>query len=238
MPKSLANLRAIVFDEDNTLLDYSAMKIASIHAAADAMVEAGLGLTVEEATERINGVYKKRGAEYQKVFDYLLKSLDMDANQRIFNKIKFLGIAAYKRAKQMHLKPYPDIPLVLEKLNLMKYDLALISDAPPEQAWSRLCETDLAKYFRIDYIYMGMGKKASGAPFWALMGEHHYKPQELMMIGDNPKADIKPANELGIITAIVKYGQVFPISKRDKMQTPDYWLFSLWDLIPLLENAK
>jgi FMN phosphatase YigB (HAD superfamily) len=69
------------------------------------------------------------------------------------------------------------------------------------------------------------------------MKEHGYVPSELLMVGDNPQTDIKPANELGIITAMVKYGQVFPIDSNDRFQFPDYYLKSLWELVDLLKKA-
>lgn len=236
MTKSLAKLKSIIFDLDQTLIDWRRGKEACINASAQAMVDAGLRLPVENTKKRINEIYKRKGYEYQRVFDDLLNSLNVNLNDRI--KIKAAGVVAYKEAKREHLVVYPDIPFALEELKEMGYILALISDAPPFQGWTRLFELGLVKYFQDDHIYIGKGTKISKKPFKILMEEHNYSPHELLMVGDDPKRDIKPANELGIVTALTKYGQVFPIDKKDPLQKPDYILHSLWELIDLLKEAK
>jgi beta-phosphoglucomutase-like phosphatase (HAD superfamily) len=50
-------IKAIVFDLDNTLVDFMAMKRQAIDAAIDAMLDAGLDLTREEVKSRIDAIY-------------------------------------------------------------------------------------------------------------------------------------------------------------------------------------
>ncbi len=65
-------IKAIVFDLDNTLVDFMAMKQQAINAAIRAMIDAGLPLTFDQAQKKIDHIYQERGIEFQKVFDTLL----------------------------------------------------------------------------------------------------------------------------------------------------------------------
>src|SRR5439155_20992415 len=67
-------IRAIVFDLDNTLVDFMKMKSDAVEAAIDGMIDAGLGLPREAVKARIDPIYQAHGLEYQRVFDALLES--------------------------------------------------------------------------------------------------------------------------------------------------------------------
>ena len=73
-------LKAIVFDLDNTLVDFMGMKTRAVDAAIDAMVDAGIGLDRDEVKSRIDAIYKVRGIEYQQVLYTRLFSMVL-ANQ-------------------------------------------------------------------------------------------------------------------------------------------------------------
>ena len=92
-------IKAVIFDLDNTLVDFMSMKRQAVTAAITAMIDAGLGLTVPEAEERIDAIYKERGIEFQNVFDQLL----YDVFQKVDYKILSAGIIAYRRAREARL---------------------------------------------------------------------------------------------------------------------------------------
>jgi len=45
-------IKAVLFDLDNTLVDFMKMKEMAVEGAVDAMIDAGLNLTKEEAIEK------------------------------------------------------------------------------------------------------------------------------------------------------------------------------------------
>ena len=61
-------IRAVIFDLDNTLIDFVRMKDEAIRAAADAMVDAGLEMSGEEAVEGIEEIYRESVAETQRTY--------------------------------------------------------------------------------------------------------------------------------------------------------------------------
>ena len=58
-------IKAVVFDLDNTLVDFMKMKRRAIEEAIPAMVDAGLEITPGVADKIIDEIYKEQGIEYQ-----------------------------------------------------------------------------------------------------------------------------------------------------------------------------
>ncbi|CUS90837.1 hypothetical protein JGI13_01900 [Candidatus Kryptonium thompsonii] len=61
-------IKAVIFDLDNTLVDFMTMKKQAIESAINAMIDAGLKISPEEAKQRIDRIYREKGIEYQQVF--------------------------------------------------------------------------------------------------------------------------------------------------------------------------
>ena len=51
-------IKAIIFDIDNTLLDFMTMKSNAINAAVDGMIANGLDIEKEKAVKQIFDIYK------------------------------------------------------------------------------------------------------------------------------------------------------------------------------------
>src|SRR3972149_3198138 len=104
-------IKAVIFDLDNTLVDFMAMKRQAVDAAINAMIDAGLQLSSEEAKDRIDKIYKEKGIEFQNVFDQLL----YDVFKKVDYKILSAGVIAYRRAREAALVPYPHIYMTLHQ---------------------------------------------------------------------------------------------------------------------------
>ena len=62
-------IQAVIFDLDNTLLDFMNMKIKAVESAVNGMIEAGLHMEKDRAKKTIIKIYEEKGWEYQEVFD-------------------------------------------------------------------------------------------------------------------------------------------------------------------------
>ena len=49
-------IKAVIFDLDNTLVDFMTMKKQAIESAINAMIDAGLKISPEEAKQRIDRI--------------------------------------------------------------------------------------------------------------------------------------------------------------------------------------
>ena len=89
-------IKAVIFDLDNTLLDFIKMKQNAVRAAVSAMQEAGLNLNTEKSYKDIFSLYEEIGWENQKIFnEYLTKTLGYVDN-------KFLALDSLEFRKHLN----------------------------------------------------------------------------------------------------------------------------------------
>jgi len=199
-------IKAVIFDLDNTLVDFMGMKRQAIAAAIQSMIDAGLGLSPAAVQERINAIYKERGIEFQNVFDQLL----YDVFQKVDYKILSAGIVAYRRAREAALVSYPHVNMTLLALLKRGIKLAVVSDAPSREAWLRLCYLNLQHVFDVVVTFEDTGQYKPGpAPFLRALSGLGVQAHETLMIGDWPERDVVGAATVGITTVFARYGDTF-----------------------------
>jgi putative hydrolase of the HAD superfamily len=199
-------IKAIIFDLDNTLVDFMAMKRQSIDAAIRSMIDAGLLLSFDEARQRIDAIYKERGIEFQNVFDKLL----YDVFKKVDYKILSAGIIAYRRAREAALVAYPHVYITLMKLLKMGLKLAVVSDAPAREAWLRLCYLNFHHIFdQVITFDDTRQRKPHEAPFRKALKLLEVTPAEALMVGDWPERDVVGAAKIGMKTVFARYGDTF-----------------------------
>lgn len=227
MPK----IKAIIFDLDNTLVDFMKMKEVAIDAAADAMIDAGLPMKKKEAYERIFSVYKEKGIEYQQVLDSFL----IQAFGKIDMKILAAGIIAYRRARESVLVSYPRVTITLLELLKRGLKLAVVSDAPRLQAWLRLYGLNIHNYFDVVVTYEDTNKRKPDAePFRKSLELLKLAPDEVIMVGDWPERDIVGAKPLGMKTVFARYGDTF----GTKQSGADWDIDDIYELVKIVDNEN
>ena len=199
-------IKAIIFDLDNTLLDFVKMKQFSVKAAITAMNEAGLEVDEKKAYDDIFDLYSERGWENQQVFDdYLNQTVG-----GVSNKILAAGIVSYRRAREATLLVYPNVNKTIIQLIKMGINLAVVSDAPSREAWMRLYYLNLHHVFDPVLTFDDTGvRKPSPKPFQMALDYLKIKPNEAIMIGDWPERDVVGAKEIGMKTIFARYGDTF-----------------------------
>lgn len=202
----MSAIKAVIFDLDNTLVDFMAMKRQAVDAAIGAMMDAGLNLTFDQMKTHIDAIYKEQGIEYQQVFDQLLQELLGKVDMRILSA----GIIAYRRAREAALKPYPHVTATLIELNRKQIKLAIVSDAPAREAWLRLCFVNYHHFFNHVVTYDDSGeRKPSPKPFLMALDMLGVQPSEAIMVGDWADRDMVGARNVGMKTAFAAYGDSF-----------------------------
>jgi putative hydrolase of the HAD superfamily len=199
-------IKAVVFDLDNTLVDFMAMKRQAIDAAISAMVDAGLNLPVDEVKARIEAIYKEWGIEFQNVFDQLL----YDVFRKVDYKILSAGIIAYRRAREAALVPYPHVYMTMVELLKRGMKLAVVSDAPAREAWLRLCYLNFHHIFDAVVTFDDSGeRKPSPVPFRKVLELLNVRPEQSLMVGDWAERDMIGAANIGMKTVFARYGDTF-----------------------------
>ena len=199
-------IKAIIFDLDNTLLDFMKMKQFAVKAAITAMNEAGLNSNEDQAYKDIFKLYETNGWENQQVFDdYLIQKFG-----KVSHKILAAGIVSYRRAREATLLVYPNVNKTLIELIKMGIKLAVVSDAPSREAWMRLYYLNLHHVFDPVLTYDDSGAhKPSPKPFQMALNNLNVNSDEALMIGDWPDRDVVGASQIGMKTIFARYGDTF-----------------------------
>jgi putative hydrolase of the HAD superfamily len=199
-------IRAVIFDLDNTLIDFMRMKDAAVRAAADAMVDAGLPMPAEEAVRGIEAVYQEKGIEYQQVFDDFLAHALGEVDWEILAS----GVLAYRRIREAHLVLYPHANRTLVELAKLGIKLAVVSDAPRREAWLRLVALGIHHLFDYVITFDDTGRhKPDPAPFQRALELLEVAPEEALMVGDWAERDVVGAGQVGMQTVFARYGDIF-----------------------------
>ncbi|MDI6780055.1 MAG: TIGR02253 family HAD-type hydrolase [Bacteroidota bacterium] len=224
-------IRAVVFDLDNTLVDFMAMKRLAIDAAVNSMIDAGLQLPKAEVHSRIDAIYKERGMEFQSVFDQLM----YDIFQKVDYKILSAGIIAYRRAREAALVPYPHVYLTLIELTKLGMKLAVVSDAPSREAWLRLCYLNLHHIFDCIVTFDDTGeRKPSPVPFQKVLDALGVNGSEALMVGDWAERDVVGAAKVGMKTVFARYGDTFGTLNSGA----DYEIDDVQELIEIVQSEN
>ena len=199
-------IKGVVFDLDNTLLDFMKMKEFAVKAAIKGMIEAGLKVNEDKSYIEINSIYEEFGWENQKVFDVFLEK----TIGHVDNKFLAAGIVAYRRAREANLMAYPNVNKTLLSLSKFGIKLGVVSDAPSREAWMRIYYLNLYHYFDVVITYDDSGeRKPSPKPFQLALDGMGLRPEETIMIGDWPERDVVGAQQIGMKTAFARYGDTF-----------------------------
>ncbi len=219
-------IKAVLFDLDNTLIDFLKMKKHSCSAAIDAMIGAGLKVRHEKAIKVLFELYDKYGLEEKTIFQKFLKKLA----GKIDYKILANGIVAYRRVRSGFLEPYPNVDYVLLKLKGRGIKLGIVTDAPKLKAWIRLAAMKLSNYFDVVVTFEDTKRlKPSKMPFEAALRQLKLKPSECLMVGDWPERDIKGAKAIGMQTCFARYG-----NPNVKKSYADYEIFNIKELLDIV----
>jgi putative hydrolase of the HAD superfamily len=199
-------IKAIIFDLDNTLMDFIRMKRVAVDAAVDAMIDAGLKIPKAEMIDKIYEVYNKEGIEDQQIFNKVLA----DKQGQIDYRVLAAGIIGYRRAKEGSMALYPHVHSTLMELAKMGIKMAIISDAPRMAAWLRISALGVQHYFDYVVSFDDTGeRKPSSRPFLKALELLNLEPEEVLMVGDWAERDVVGAKRMNIRTIFARYGDIF-----------------------------
>jgi len=228
-------LGAVAFDLDGTLADFVRFKRIATDQAALAMVDAGLAMPPALAMERLWEAYRAAGLDGDQGFDRFLQDTVGHAEPRLLAA----AIQAYLRAKDAALEPYPRTTDTLVALVRRGLRLAVITDAERRKALQRLAALRLLPFFdNIITLDDTLSGKADDQPYRMLLRQLDLPPRSVLMVGDNPARDVRPARTAGLWTALARYGaqpQYLTALPEDR---PDFTLERIEDLVRVVDHLQ
>jgi len=228
----MAEIKAIFFDLDNTLIDFKKMKESSCMAAAQAMADAGLEMDVDEAYAKLMEVYLDIGIESDEAFTKFLESVG-----QFDHKILAAAINAYLKEKDGFIKSYDNVDAVLDGLKKKGIMLAVVTDAPKTKAFQRLYAMEITNYFEFVVGFEDTGEfKDSGLPLKLALEKiteivPGIRSEEIMMVGDSLTRDVESAQKIGFVAVHAKYGHAW---EEESDAKPDHSLDDISDILKIV----
>jgi putative hydrolase of the HAD superfamily len=232
-------IRAVLFDLDNTLIDFMTMKRKSCEAAVDAMISAGLRMPKRRAMEMVYEIYEQQGMEYNRIFQDMLEKVLGKVDYRMLAE----GIVAYRRAQVVYMRTYPEAKRILAALKAKGIKLGIVSDALSVNGWIRLVELGIQDFFDVVITLHDTGeKKPSPAPFKKAIDALGVGAGDVLFVGDWVERDIAGAKAMGMKTAFARYGAFVRVGKsgrtkrfRPETSGADYDLDGLTELLGIVK---
>ncbi len=229
------SIKAVVFDLDDTLYDCSGTLLeASRQRAAQALVDAGLPMTVDQALELQAQLAEQYGPHFL-VFDEIARRYDLsqEAVDRAFR--------AYNRDEVEAIEPFPDVLPTLAYLREEGILCFLLTSGIHRRQSSKIERLGLEDAFDEVVINdVDRGGLMSECMRY-LMDKHHLRPEETMIVGDRPQEEIRVGNDLGMLTVQMMHGRFSEFEPRDEGERPQVHIariFQVPTLVSLINMGK
>ncbi len=207
-----SKVKAVIFDLDNTLVDFVEAKIKACKAVVERL---GFG----DADELLHYFLRwKHGFEsHENIADYL-------KDKGIYSEELYRECCEiYDRVKLENITLYPGIKEVLSSLKQRGIKLAVVTDAENGHAISRLKKAGLEKYFDV-VISADMTGKRKPEPDSLLLAlkKLGVKAEEAAIVGDSLRRDIEAGKRLGMLTVYAAYGDRNFFESREGKEKADF----------------
>jgi putative hydrolase of the HAD superfamily len=188
-------IKAVFFDIDDTLYDTSGFAKLARKAALNAMIDAGLPLSNDEAYILLRKIIKEKGSNYDRHFNVLTK--------RVFGEEKHLlialGMITYHNVKFALLRLFPETMATLIHLKAQGYHMGVISNGITIKQYEKLVRLGLHHFFDSVITSQEAGvEKPDKAIFEMAMDRMGCKAENSVMIGNSFNDDILGAINAGM----------------------------------------
>jgi putative hydrolase of the HAD superfamily len=202
---------AVFFDVDDTLFSTSEFAERARAASVSAMIKVGLALDPETLLQELHEVVSEFTSNYDHHFDQLLRRIPKRHYKGV-NPVMIIaaGVAAYHDTKLRELAPFPDAVSLLRWLasipNLVR---GVITSGLMVKQAEKLIRLGVYPFLSPTAIFISdqIGiNKPNPKLYRRACSDLNLKPSRCVYVGDRPRSDIDPPNQLGMVTVQLKRG--------------------------------
>lgn len=231
-------LDALFFDIDDTLFSTSVFADKARRAAIDAMINAGLRTTPAECMRELDEVIAEFSSNYGGHFDKVIHRLPDEASKGLNPAILVAaGVVAYHETKWKELKVYNDVYEVLQWLSGTNIVRGIISLGWTVKQAEKVIRLKIYEFLTPSAIYftdqIGVNKP-NPKLYQRVLDDLGFTADRVMYVGDNPRHDIDPCNDLGMIT--IRNRRSGRYAKAEGRTNADYEIRDFYELRKILES--
>ena len=235
-------IKAVLFDLDNTLYDYSTPHEKALNAT---YLE--LKKSIKISKVRFKYLFKISKAEIKRelsgtasahnrvlYFQRLIEKTHNTVDSEIILKL----YDAYWNSFLKNMKPFEETLKTLKEIKKRGLGIAIVSDMTTHIQLKKLKKLGISKY--VDFLITSEesgSEKPHSIMFLLALNKLKVSPQNAIMVGDNPVADIEGANSVGLYSVLIKYGHLAKKHKED-YQKPNTIIREISEVLNILEELK
>ena len=234
----MTDLRAVLFDIDDTLCATTEFARRARLNAVRAMLAAGLLSDEQTVLAELAEVISEFSSNYEHHFDKLLLRLPPAAHEHLNRALVVAaGVAAYHDTKFQELEPFEGVHQLFADLGVAGVRVGIITHGWTVKQAEKLVRLGLVGFLDPQAIFISdqVGiSKPNPKLYSTALRSLGLTPAESMYVGDNPAHDIAPPKSLGMVTVWARAAAKHqPEGAADK---PDHTIDSFADLRAILRQ--
>ncbi|MBV6519489.1 MAG: hypothetical protein DCC43_02905 [Candidatus Brocadia sp.] len=221
------NVKALIFDLDDTLYDCSGTLVLQGRKHAAKMIARLIHCSEEEAYHlqmKMEEQYGTNANIYEKIVAmHYLPNACVNALWEEFIHIDIVGIALF-----------PGVIETLKQLKAQGYKLILVTSGEKKIQNKKIHALGLKhNYFDDIFIADRINGQTKNANFKEIIQRYYLRPEEIVCIGDKIDDELTAGKSLGMITVMVEHGRHYRayLKGQDKYSKPDYSIKQIKDIL-------
>ena len=233
--------RFLLFDVDNTLLDFDANEAESFRSMIEQVGETW--------TQELYETYRQMNINLWKQIERKEISVEEGINRRFSDLMVLYGKCVdgkkweeiYRFYLNQGAQKIPQVDLVLQNLKKQGYELYVITNGVEETQVSRMKKSGLDQYFRESFISgkVGIGKPSKEFFDYVKLHIDGFEEYSALIIGDSLTSDIKGGIDNGIDTCWFyrdKKKELWEEELKESGLQPTYKIRKLTELLTILSH--
>jgi uncharacterized cofD-like protein len=223
----MKQIKAIIFDLDDTLYDTGPITEAAISQCVESMMQFGLKCSLEEGRAALKRIIKDK--PLQNRFSALASEFGAATEE-----IVTAGKERYYNAKFKKLTLYPGTKETLRELK-KRCTLILITYGSVVQQNKKIDALGIRQYF--SYIFVDEHKNKD-KPLNEVMKVLSLEPEDILSVGDRIDDEIKLSNKLGMITVRIAKGKYKDITPTTDLERADYTVKDITEVPTIVKKIN
>jgi putative hydrolase of the HAD superfamily len=203
-------LRAVLFDIDDTLYSTTAFADQARRQSAEALRRLGVAYPTHLLLRELEEIIAEFSSNDGRHYNRLLQRLPRRSVEGLNPAILVAGaIRAYHETKLTHLIPFPDILPALRSLARTELIRGIVTAGLEIKQAEKLLRLGIYEWLTPSAIFISdqIGvSKPNPKLYRRACDELGVRPEEAMYVGDNATTDVDPANAIGMVTVLCRRG--------------------------------
>lgn len=225
----MINIKAVIFDLDDTLYDCSGTLVEQGRRQAAKMLARITNIS-EEKAYRLQGEFEEKYGTKVNVYEKIvtLYNLPNTYINQLLQEFICVNIS--------NITLFSDVVESLVQLKSRNYKLFLVTSGEEQIQKKKIDVLGLNNsYFDDIFITDRNNPQAKRTCFYGIIQRYNLKPEEIICVGDKIDDEIAAGKSLGIITVMFEHGRHYNSNRKnqDKFMKPHYSIKHLKELLQL-----